>query len=162
MELKVSSTNKYLTALAVSILFLSSSALSCTKAQMIDYDYQIKEVLGKGYSTFGRLWLLDDQESCVKSLKYGACLSVSPLGKHANLTIKIAKETGTFSIHEYTIKYNTDEIIRFNTMSMDVYLKLYISNTIADIKMSGRSCNNGFPKLPRQITRKEIDNMFRH
>lgn len=149
-------------ALSASLLLFSSSALSCTKAQMIDYDYQIKELLGKGYSTFGRLWLLDDQESCVKSLKYGACLSVTPLGKHANLSVKITKEAGTSSIHEYKIKYNTDEVIRFNTMSMDVYLKLYISNTIADVKMLGRSCNNGFPKLPRQISREQIGNMFRY
>lgn len=149
-------------AVSASLLLFSSSALSCTKAQMIDYDYQIKELLGKGYSTFGRLWLLDDQESCVKSLKYGACLSVTPLGKHANLSVKITKEAGTSSIHEYKIKYNTDEVIRFNTMSMDVYLKLYISNTIADVKMLGRSCNNGFPKLPRQISREQIGNMFRY
>lgn len=154
--------NMRLMALPASLLLFSSSALSCTKAQMIDYDYQIKELLGKGYSTFGRLWLLDDQESCVKSLKYGACLSVTPLGNHANLSVKITKEAGTSSIHEYKIKYNTDEVIRFNTMSMDVYLKLYISNTIADVKMLGRSCNNGFPKLPRQISREQIGNMFRY
>ena len=52
-------------------------------------------------------------------------------------------------------------MIRFEVMSMNVYLKLFVSNTIADLKMSGRSCENGFPNFPRQVTRKELDNMFR-
>jgi len=128
---------------------------------MIDYDYQIKEALGNGYSTFGRLWLLDNQESCINSLKYGACLSITPTEDEVNLTIKITKKEGTSSIYSQKINYNSSEVVRFNTMSMDVYLKLYVSNTIADLKMSGRSCNNGFPKTSRQVTRKELDNMFR-
>ena len=128
---------------------------------MIDYDYQITEVLGDGYSTFGRLWLLDNQESCVNSLKYGACLSINPINDEANLTVKIIKKKGTSSTYSQRIKYNSAQVIRFNALSMDVYLKIYVSNTIADVKMSGRSCNGGFPNIPRQITRKELDNMYK-
>ena len=51
--------------------------------------------------------------------------------------------------------------LRFEAILMDVYLKLFVSNTIADLKMSGKSCTGGFPSLPRQLTRKELDNMFK-
>ncbi|WP_448565966.1 hypothetical protein [Thalassotalea ganghwensis] len=147
--------------LSICIFLFSASATSCEKAQMIDYDYQIKETLGNGYSTFGRLWLLDKKEKCINSSKYGACISIEPIEDAASLTIKITKKEGTSSTHSQKIKYNSSEVIRFNTMSMDVYLKLYVSNTIADLKMSGRSCDNGFPNIPRQVTRKELNNMFR-
>jgi len=128
---------------------------------MIDYDYQITEVLGDGYSTFGRLWLLDNKKYCVDSLKYGACLRINPDGNFADLTIEINKGKGTSSKYTQRIKYNSSEVIRFNTMSMDVYLKLFVSNTIADVKMSGKSCDNGFPNIHRQVTRVELDNMYR-
>jgi|GEM_PF-1619861 len=142
------------------LLFSVSDAYACDKAQMIDYDYQIKETLGNGYSTFGRLWVLDHDKSCINSLRYGACISIKPSGNFADLTIEINKDRNTSSTYTQQIKYNSSEVIRFNTMSMDVYLKLFISNTIADLKMSGKSCDNGFPKMPRQVTRKELDEMY--
>jgi len=49
------------------LAFLSTSTYACTKAQMVDFDYEIKEILGGGYSTFGRLWMLDGEEACVES-----------------------------------------------------------------------------------------------
>ena len=122
------------------LLIHATNVYSCDRAQMIDYDYQIKEVLGNGYSTFGRLWILDNKKSCVNTLKYDACISIIPEGDFADLTIEIIKEKGTSSKYTQKIKYNSSEVIRFNTMSMDVYLKLYISNIIADLKMSGKSC----------------------
>lgn len=145
------------------VLFLinTSYVYSCDTAQMIDYDYQIKEVLGKGYSTFGRIWNLDNKKSCVNSLKYGACLTIKPMGDFADLTIDINKEEGTSSQYTQRIKYNSSEVIRFEAMSMNVYLKLFVSNTVADLKMSGRSCERGFPNMPRQVTREELDTMFR-
>jgi len=51
-------------------------------------------------------------------------------------------------------------VIRFDFEGVGVYLKLFISNTIADMKMAGRSCQGGFPRLPRQVTRAELDTMF--
>lgn len=136
-------------------------AYACDKAQMIDYDYQIKETLGNGYSTHGRLWLLDNSKSCINSLKYGACLSIIPRGKFADVTVDIIKDKNTSSTYRQKIKYNSSEVIRFNTMSMDVYLKLFVSNAIADAKMLGKPCEAGFPSLPRQVTRKELDNMYK-
>jgi len=143
------------------LLTYSALANSCDKAQMIDYDYQIKETLGRGYATFGRVWLLDNQESCINSLRYGACISIKPARHGANLTVTIHKDKNTASSFKKKIKYNSSEVIRFDTMSMDVYLKIFVSNTIADHKMAGRSCNDGFPNTPRQVTRHELDNMFK-
>lgn len=128
---------------------------------MLDYDFQVKEVLGNEYSTFGRLWLLDNQESCVSSMKYKACITINPKDTEANLTIRIPLNKGDASIYTQKIQYNSSEVVRFNAMSMDVYFKLYVSNTIADYKMSGKSCDNGFPNIPRNVTRKELDHMFR-
>jgi len=148
----------------VFVLFLlmnTTNAYSCDNAQMIDYDYQIKETLGNGYSTFGRLWVLDNKKSCVNSLRYAACITITPEGDFADLTIEISKNKNTSSTYTQKVKYNSSEVIRFNTLSMDVYLKLFVSNVIADSKMSGKSCNNGFPALPRQVTRKELDNMYK-
>lgn len=146
------------------ILFLLSNATkaySCNEAQMLDFDYRINEPLGNGYSTFGRLWLLDNKPSCINSLKYGACITLNPMGDFANVNIEIIKDKGTSSSYSQKIKYNSSQVIRYDTMSMDVYLKLYISNTIADFKMSGKSCDSGFPNIPRQVTRQELDNMYR-
>lgn len=148
------------TITALYFLVNASHAYTCDKAQLVDYDYQIKESLSRSYSTFGRFWLLDDKEFCVNSLKYGACISIKPAGKFADITIKINKEKGTSSTYHQQISYNSSELIRFNTMSMDVYLKVFISNTIADMKMSGKSCESSLPNIPRQVTRKELDNMF--
>jgi hypothetical protein len=69
------------------LLFNTTNVLACDKAQLVDYDYQIKELLVDGYSTFGRLWLFDNKESCVDSLKYGACLRIKPLGDVAEITL---------------------------------------------------------------------------
>jgi len=149
------------TTFALFLLINTTNVYSCNKAQMIDYDYQIKEILNDGYSTFGRSWVLDHEKFCVNSLRYGACLSITPEGNFANLTIEISKDKGTSTTYTQKIKYNSSEVIRFNTMSMDVYLKLFVSNAIADFKMSGKSCENGFPNIPRQVTRKELDNMYR-
>lgn len=137
-----------------------SSVYACDKAQMIDYDYQIKAPLGNSYSTFGRLWLLDNTQSCFAALQFGACLSIKPLGNIAELTIKVNKDAGTFTSYSQKIKYNSSEVIKFEAIAMDVYLKVYVSNTIADLKMSGKPCDSAFPNLPRAVTRQEIDIMF--
>jgi len=148
--------------LLLSSIFLLNPAgvFACDKAQLIDYDYQVKEHLGDSYSTFGRLWALDNQKACVNSLKYAACISITPVGDIAELTVEIHKKKGTSSSYSQKINYNTSEVIRFNTLSMDIYLKIFVSHTIADLKMAGKSCENGLPNIPRQVTRKELDNMF--
>jgi len=147
------------------IIFLSllsaASAYSCDQAQMIDYDYRVAEILGNGYSTFGRVWALDHQEACLQSKKYGACLIVEPIKDIAKITIKIKKKEGFISTYTKEIKYNSTEVIKYEAQNLDIYLKILVSNTIADIKMAGRSCESGFPNLPRLVDRKEIDNMFR-
>ena len=58
------------------------------------------------------------------------------------------------------IKYNSNELIRFDFDGVDVYLKLYVSNTIADMEMAGKSCQSGFPLLPRHVTRDELSKMY--
>ncbi len=158
---KASSQNIFKTLTAIFLLINTTSAYSCNKAQLIDYDYQIKETLANGYASFGRLWLLDNNESCVESLKYGICISVKPVANLAEITLKISKDKGTASTYSQKIKYNSSEVIRFNTMSMNVYFKLFVSNTIADMKMSGKSCQSGLPTIPRQVTRQELDNMYK-
>ncbi len=143
-------------------LALSSNVYACKKAQIIDYDYKINDPLGSGYSTFGRLWALDNQQVCAKSLRYGACITVKPVeGGFAEVTIAIDKDKGTSSSYKQKLKYNSSQVLRFQAISMDVYLKLFISDTIANFKMSGKNCQGGFPNLPRSITRKELDNMFK-
>ena len=127
---------------------------------MVDFDYKINATLGDGYSTFGRLWMLDGDESCVESLKYDACLTIVPNGKMAKLKVVITKNEGDSSIYNQSIKYNSSEVIRFDAIDKDVYLKLFVSNTVADLRMSGKKCQSGFPTLPRQVTREELDNMF--
>ena len=62
--------------------------------------------------------------------------------------------------YKQSISYNSNEVVRFSFEGIDVYLKLYVSNTIADMKMAGKRCQGGFPRLPRQVTRTELDNMF--
>jgi len=136
-------------------------AYSCEQAQIIDYDYQVKETLGSRYSTFGRLWTLDNEKSCTEALKHNACLSIKPEGSFAEVTIQIHKNSGTSSKYTQKVRYNSSEVIRFNAMAMDVYLKLFVSNTISDLKMSGKSCEDGFPNMPRQVTRDELNNMFK-
>ena len=155
--------SRHMTKKILPVLFLINTnyVYSCDKAQMIDYDYQIKEVLGNGYSTFGRIWSLDNQKSCVNSLRYAACFNIKPMGDFADVTIDITKYKGTSSQYTQKIKYNSSEVIRFEAMSMNVYLKLFISHTVADLKMSGRTCENGFPNIPRLVTREELDNMYR-
>lgn len=149
------------TLTAIFLLISSTSAFACDKAQLIDYDYQIKEALADSYASFGRLWLLDNKESCVESIKYGVCISIKPTGNLAEVTLKISKTQGTSSTYSQKIKYNSSEVIRFNSMSMDVYLKLFVSNTIADVKMLGKSCKSSLPNIPRQVTRQELDNMYK-
>ena len=97
------------TAKTVLILFLwitTSTVFACDKAQMVDYDYHIKNSLNYGDSTFGRLWLLDNQESCIDYIKYRTCLSIEPSKEAANLTIKINIKEGVSSIYKQEIKYN--------------------------------------------------------
>jgi len=89
-----------------------------------------------------------------------ACLTIVPNGKVANLTVVITKNEGDSSIYNQSIQYNSSEVIRFDAIDKYVYLKLFVSNTVADLKMSGKKCQNGFPALPRQVTREELDNMF--
>jgi hypothetical protein len=72
----------------------------------------------------------------------------------------VSKNKGTASTYTQKISYNSSEVIRFNAMAMGVYLKVFVSNTIADLKMSGKSCSSALPKLPRLVTRDEIDKMF--
>lgn len=140
--------------------FVSAFSHACTNAQMIDYDYQIKSPVGGGYSTFGRLWLLDGKEGCIESLKYTACFIITPEGGFAKLGIKIIKSEGNESTYSQRIKYNTSELILFEMMGMNVYFKLFVSNLVADMKMSGKSCDSGFPTLPRSVTKEEVANMF--
>ena len=139
----------------------SALSYACDKAQMVDYDYQVQETLGNGYSTFGRMWLLDNKEQCVSSLRYPACLTVKPLENGAEVNIKLNKGDHNSSVYTLQIEYNSTEFITFNYASLNVYLKLYVSNTIADVKMAGRSCDSGFPSIPRQVTKQELDNMYK-
>ncbi|MCP4988716.1 MAG: hypothetical protein GY928_22505 [Colwellia sp.] len=152
----------YLLSIYFLIVILSiNTAVACNSAQLIDYDYQAKEILGNGYSTFGRLWGLDGQEVCGKSLKYTPCLIIKPRETGAELQVKIVKNTQAQTTYTKQVKYNQNEVIRFDFKGVDVYLKLFVSNTIADLKMSGKSCLAGFPNLPRHVTREELDNMFK-
>jgi hypothetical protein len=143
------------------LVLASTNALSCDEAQMVDYDYQIKQVMGEGTSTFGRIWILDNQETCLKSYKYNACLNIEPLGKEANLTITIKLEDGVTNSYTQYVKYNTTEVIRYEAMSFNVYFKLYVSNAIADFKMKGSSCDAGFPNVSRLITSEELRKMYK-
>ncbi|RHW76340.1 hypothetical protein [Colwellia sp. RSH04] len=146
----------------LALLAISTNIYACNKAQIIDYDYQINDPLGAGYATHGRFWALDNEQVCTESLKYGACISVKPITDGvAEVTVNIKKDQGTSSSFTQKLKYNSSNVLRFEAISMDVYLKLFVSNTIADLKMSGKSCSGGFPSLPRQLTRKELDNMFK-
>ncbi len=153
---------RYLSSLYFLIVSLPiSDAVACNSAQLIDYDYQAKETLGNGYSTFGRLWGLDGQEVCGESLKYTPCLIISPRETGAELQVKIVKNAQAKTTYTKLLKYNKNEVIHFDFEGVDVYLKLFVSNTIADLKMSGKSCLAGFPNLPRHVTREELDNMFK-
>ena len=148
--------------LMITFLFLASvNAFACDKAQMIDYDYQIKQVMGEKNSTFGRVWTLDNQDTCLKSYKYDACINIEPLGKEANLTITINFEEGVTNSYTQLIKYNATEIIRYEARSFEVFFKLYVSNAIADLKLKGRSCDSGFPNLPRLVSPEELRNMYK-
>jgi len=146
--------------LVIFISLCTNTAIACTTAQLIDYDYQAKETLGNGYATFGRLWSLDGQEVCSEPLKYSACFTLTPKGKGAELQVRMIKDEQAQTTYSQQLKYNSNEVIRFDFEGVDVYLKLYISNTVADMKMSGKGCQAGFPKLPRQVTRAELDNMY--
>ena len=139
------------------LLINSSAAYSCDKAQLVDYDYQIKALLGQGYSSSDRVWLLDEKPTCVNSLKYGLCLTVKPVDNGAELTVHIAKDKQNSASYTQQIQYNSSESLRFNAMDVDINLNVFVSNTIADIKMSGKPCDSGFPVMPRQFTRQEID-----
>jgi hypothetical protein len=147
----------------ITVIFIalaSTATYACTKLQMVDFDYEIKATLGDGYSTFGRLWMLDGKESCIESAKYAACLTIVPNGQTAKLTVVITKNEGDSTTYNQSIKYNSSEVIRFDVVDMEAYLKLFVSNTVADLKMLGKTCDNGFPRLPRHVTIEELDNMF--
>lgn len=146
--------------LALSFIVSTNTVSACNSAQLIDYDYQAKETLGKGYSTFGRLWALDGKEVCSKQLKYTACLTITPRSDNTELKVRMVKNEQAQTTYSRSIKYNNNEVVRFTFQGIDVYLKLFISNTIADIKMAGKSCQAGFPNLPRQVSRAELDTMF--
>jgi len=111
-------------------------------------------------TTFGRLWALDGQEVCSEPKKYTACLTITPKPEGTELQVRMVKSDQEQTSFSQQIKYNSNEVIRFDFEGVGVYLKLFISNTIADMKMAGRSCQGGFPRLPRQVTRAELDTMF--
>lgn len=148
------------TLLITSFILSSNPASACTSAQLIDYDYQASELLNSSYATFGRLWALDGQEVCSTPKKYTACLTVNPKPEGTELQVRMVKNDQEQTTYRQNISYNSTEVVRFSFEGVDVYLKLYISNTIADMKMKGRSCQAGFPRFPRQVTRTELDNMF--
>jgi len=148
------------TVLVTSVVLSINSASACSSAQLIDYDYQASELLGSSYATFGRLWSLDGQEVCSEPKKYTACLTVNPKPEGTEIQVRMVKNDQEQTTYKQSISYNSTEVVRFSFEGVDVYLKLYVSNTIADMKMKGRSCQAGFPRLPRQVTRSELDNMF--
>lgn len=148
------------TVLLVTFVLLTNAASACTSAQLIDYDYQAKETLGEGYSTFGRLWVLDGEEACSEPLIYTACFTITPKSSGTELKVRMVKGEGEQTTYSQSIKYNSNEVVRFIFQGVDVYLKLYVSNTVADLKMAGKNCQAGFPKMPRQVTRSELDNMY--
>lgn len=151
----------YSSMLIAVTLLAANAAEACNSAQLIDYDYQAKETLGKGYSTFGRLWALDGKEVCSDPLKYTACIIINPKANNTELQVRMLKNEREQTIYSQAIHYNKSEVVRFSFQGVDVYLKLYVSNTIADMKMVGKSCQSGFPKFSRQVTRTELANMYK-
>ncbi|PKG84990.1 hypothetical protein CXF85_05100 [Colwellia sp. 75C3] len=152
----------FLPAVVVSSVVLSINSVSaCTSGQLIDYDYQASELLGNSYASFGRLWSLDGEEVCSTPKKYTACLTVNPKPEGTELQVRMVKNDQEQTTYKQSISYNSNEVVRFSFEGVDVYLKLYVSNTIADMKMAGKNCNAGFPNLPRQITRTELNNMYK-
>lgn len=148
------------TVLVAGVALFSNITSACTSAQLIDYDYQAKEPLGNSYATFGRLWALDGKEVCSEPKKYTACLTLNPKPEGTELQIRMIKNEQEQTIYSQNINYNSNEVVRFSFEGVDVYLKLYVSNTVADMKMKGKSCQAGFPSLPRQVTRSELDTMY--
>jgi len=148
------------TALVLSAALSTNSASACTSAQLIDYDYQASEPLGSSYATFGRLWALDGQEVCSEPKKYTACLTVNSKPESTEVQVRMVKNDQEQTTYTQSISYNSNQVIRFNFEGIDVYLKLFVSNTIADMKMKGKRCESGFPTLPRSVTREELDTMY--
>lgn len=142
-------------------LLLNKAAFACNSAQLIDYDYQARETLGNSYATFGRLWALDGQEVCGTPKKYTACLTITPKTAGTELKVRMVKNNLEQTVYSQELLYNRDEVVSFSFNGVNVYLKLYVSNTIADYKMSGKSCQEGFPNMPRQITKSELNTMYR-
>lgn len=97
--------------LALSFLMNVSAVYGCDKAQLVDYDYQVRTLLGNGYASSGRIWLLDEKLSCINSLNYGVCLTVKPVDKFVEITVSIAKDVSTSATFTQQISYNASEVL---------------------------------------------------
>ncbi len=148
-----------ITGLFILGFLFHKAAFACNSAQLIDYDYQARETLGNTYATFGRLWALDGQEVCSNPKKYKACLTVTPKDAGTELRVRMVKNNLEQTTYKQFVSYNRDEVVNFSFNGVNVYLKLYVSNTIADFKMVGKPCEAGFPNMPRQLTKSEVDSM---